>query len=147
MTVFTICFLALCLVIAVYNKDELVATFKPGSSPIDWCESNYKYTDNIAEFWNSLTSLCFLVPSISGYFIFKGSKMEKHEPNVYLLWISNLTIGLGSVYFHGSLSIAGQILDELPIIIMNVFGMFMMFPLHKWRFLNILWLRNYLFTW
>jgi alkaline ceramidase len=42
-------------------------------------------------------------------------------------------VGIGSVYFHGSLSIAGQVLDELPISLLCMFGCFMLRPKKKWH--------------
>ena len=38
-----------------------------------------------------------------------------------------------SVYFHGTLSVAGQVLDELPISLLAMFGCFMLVPPHKWN--------------
>ena len=101
------CFVTFCGVVAFNNREDLASKFKPNSSPIDWCEANYAMNNRIAEFWNTVSSLCLMGPSIAGYWVFKGSKMEKHEPNVYLLWISTFIISLGSMYFHGTLSVAG----------------------------------------
>jgi hypothetical protein len=58
--------------------------------------------------------------------------MEKYEPNLYILWVTMLLISPGSVYFHADLSVAGQVLDELPIIMLSTYVLFVMRPKHKW---------------
>jgi hypothetical protein len=79
-----------------------------------------------------------------GYLIYKGTKVEKHEPNIYLLWISSGIVAIGSIYFHGNLSVAGQIMDELPLLMLVFFGLFLLIPLHKWYSLRF---RSILFSW
>jgi len=104
----------------VWFKDELLGKFKPHSSPVDWCEKNYTVTPNVAEFWNSLSSCFMVIPPLVAWIGHSGSKMEKYEPNLRILWVCMLLIGIGSVYFHADLSVAGQVLDELPIIILAI---------------------------
>ena len=42
-------------------------------------------------------------------------------------------IGTGSEYFHGTLSAAGLVLDELPIILLAFFGNLICISRHKWH--------------
>ena len=82
------------------------------SSEIDWCEPNYEYFYNIAEFWNTITSLV-----ISFLGLFQYDLINK---------ISVIILGLTSAYFHLSLSLLGQILDELSItfiVVVNIIKM------------------------
>lgn len=76
------------------------------SSSIDWCEINFVYTPYVAEFWNSLTSLFICVNGMVGMYYY---------PDVALLYATLVPIGLTSCYFHLSLSLLGQILDEFSI--------------------------------
>lgn len=73
------------------------------SSIVNWCETNYEYTVYIAEFWNTITSLFI---SIAGIYQLKFDKP---------IGISIILCGIFSAYFHMTLSLLGQLLDELSI--------------------------------
>jgi len=119
-------------VIAFVNRKALLATFEPLSSPIDWCEENYKVHPQIVEFWNSLSSFAlFIAAFVAPRFICPD--VHEHEPKLWMIWASMACVGIGSVTFHATLSVAGQILDELPICMLSMFGVFMIRPLHKWN--------------
>ena len=76
--------------------------------------------------------MLIVVPAIMGYCTYRNSREEAHEPNLYLLWVCTTIVSIGSCYFHGTLSVAGQVFDELPLMIISIFGMFMYVPVHKW---------------
>merc|ERR1711957_1076176 len=144
LNLFTGVFILVCSGIACVYQDELAAKFKANSSPIDWCENNYEVTPYLAEFWNSISAIAMGVPGVIGYFVYKGTKVERHEPNIHLLWISSWVVAIGSIYFHGNLSVAGQIMDELPLLMLVFFGLFILIPLHKWPSLAV---RKVLISW
>jgi alkaline ceramidase len=77
------------------------------SSNIDWCEDNFHYNSYIVELWNSLSSLFILFTGLFGMFLYPKSK---------ILFSSLIPIGITSAYFHGSLSLLGQLSDELSIL-------------------------------
>lgn len=77
------------------------------SSSIDWCETNFVHNNFIAEFWNSFSSL-----AISGF----GIVGAYNHPEIDTLYYSLVSIGITSFYFHASLSLLGQLLDEFSII-------------------------------
>jgi len=134
--------LAGCSFWAWRNEQDLKDTFAYESSPIEWCEENYVHHPLIAEFWNSTSSLALIAVGLVAK-LFVAKNVSEKEPNLYLVWLLMALVGSGSVLFHATLSVAGQVFDELPISLLCLFGGFMLRPLHKWD-MNI---RDVVFTW
>jgi len=76
------------------------------SSTIDWCEPNSEYSIIIIEFWNSISSLIISVLGLVGIYYY---------PDTAILYHTLIPIGITSFYFHATLSVLGQLLDELFI--------------------------------
>ncbi|CAF1085432.1 unnamed protein product [Adineta steineri] len=89
--------------------------FRIGSSNVDWCEPNYAVTEYISEFWNTVSNIFFfLVPPIM--IILFSSYSKRVTNGITILWLLLIIIGIGSVYFHATLSLAGQLVDEISIL-------------------------------
>ena len=86
------------------------------SSPMRWCETRigdiFIYSYYIVEFWNSITSLFFCLFGMYGYYMHRNMKLDK------IPWLYLILIGLTSAFFHATLSLIGQFLDELCIILL-----------------------------
>mmetsp|Transcript_23509 Transcript_23509/g.51566 ORF Transcript_23509/g.51566 Transcript_23509/m.51566 type:complete len:261 (-) Transcript_23509:262-1044(-) len=79
---------------------------------IDWCEENYVVMPEVAEFWNTLTSVLCIVPPLLFFF-------QRTPDGVGMIpWMYPLIafIMVGSALFHGTLTWFGQLLDEVPIL-------------------------------
>jgi alkaline ceramidase len=99
------------------------------SSPISWCEENYEMLLYICEFYNTLTGLAYVFSGILFRMNLKkvfGNRItlenyknlninEKYYISVYLI---HILIGIFTMYFHGTLSLIGQLLDEFSIFVL-----------------------------
>lgn len=90
------------------------------SGKIDWCEPNYVYSNYIVEFWNTLSNIMFL---IFGYYGIKYCRNNRLDISFYKLFVTYIFIGISSAYFHGTLSLLGQILDEICIYVLLVLSL------------------------
>lgn len=83
------------------------------SSTIDWCEPNYKLSRFVAEPANTISNLSFVVLGLMGAIHESSEKSKRSYVAMYLMLSA---IGLGSMAFHGTLTVLGQQLDELPMV-------------------------------
>ena len=80
------------------------------TASIDWCEQNYAVTPFIAEFWNTLSSLAMVVAGLIGL------STRRFAREIHLAFALLILVGLGSIAFHGTLRFELQMLDELPML-------------------------------
>ncbi|XP_025832213.1 alkaline ceramidase [Agrilus planipennis] len=103
------------------------APLQPGSSPVDWCEENYTVTLAVAEFVNTISNIVFLIFPPLLVPLFKNYS-EKVNRYINVFWLLFIVVGLSSAYFHATLSLIGQLLDELSILWMFCIGYCLFFP-------------------
>ncbi|RMC07514.1 hypothetical protein DUI87_16988 [Hirundo rustica rustica] len=108
------------------------------TSTLEWCEENYAVSYYIAEFWNTVSNLIFILPPIYGAIQTYKDGLEKRYLAAYLCLTACIScmylkilpvcyyaddsfdlfsaVGLGSWCFHMTLKYEMQLLDELPMI-------------------------------
>ena len=116
------------------------------SSPMNWCEDKYTHSEYIVEYWNSLSSLCFTLFALLGYFIHRNYKTYNKDFNMVLQWFLFGLIGLTSFWFHSTLSFAGQFADEFSIIIYLVYTLKQLYRLSNLLFIFTIFIMS-LISW
>jgi len=83
------------------------------TSTIDWCEHNYVHSDYVAEFWNTISSVCVI---LAGLYNAHHCQTNRYESRLFYLSLAIAVTGVGSVLFHATLKYEMQLLDELPML-------------------------------
>lgn len=110
--------------------DTNTGYWSPSTSSIDWCERNYVVTQYIAEFWNCISSfsMCIL-----GVILFIRGLYNKIETRFLLSSLGLALVGLGSAYFHGTLTHLGQMADELPMVYSMIIWWVILFRMNEFK--------------
>ena len=91
--------------------------FSYESGKIDWCEPNYLHSAYIVEYWNSISNIIFFILGIYGFLYCKINRLKSSFKTMIIVYI---LIGVTSMYFHATLSLFGQISDEVSIYILII---------------------------
>lgn len=111
-----------------YYQEELIKGGY-GDIPDDfafWCEEKFKHSPWIAEFWNSMTNIPFVLIGI--IYLLKAHHQnlrKRHQLALFFVCI----VGIGSFLFHSTMRHDFQLLDEMPMMCMTTTGM--------WSLLNL----------
>tara|TARA_Y100000389_G_scaffold171438_1_gene179100 strand:+ start:598 stop:1287 length:690 start_codon:yes stop_codon:yes gene_type:complete len=101
------------------------------SSDIDWCEQNFVYSDYIAEFYNTISNIPFIGFYYLGLYTFKHFHCQGDDKFLYGCL---LFTGISSFYFHATLSLFSQLLDEFCIIFLLANTLIMIYKNKNIRF-------------
>jgi len=83
------------------------------TSTIDWCEFNYTHSYYIAEFYNTISNIIYLILGSYGIYLARKFNLEIR----YIIgFVSLISIGVGSAAFHGTLKFYPQLFDEIPMV-------------------------------
>ncbi|XP_077192363.1 alkaline ceramidase 1 [Paroedura picta] len=99
------------------------------SAEVDWCEGNFEHSEYIAEYYNTVSNFIFFI--MIPFMIVLNIDYMKYRPvPVRSLAFMVALIGVSSIYFHMTLSYAGQLLDELSILWTMGLSYACWFPMH-----------------
>lgn len=119
---------------AVFGKDTPIPGnegFWTETATIDWCEKNYAVSHYVAEFWNTLTALIYPI-----FFVIIETQLValNLHANIGLqcLNVIHLSVGIGTMLFHGTLSRWAQFLDEITMVFLIIcVGFIVLSPIFK----------------
>lgn len=97
------------------------------SSSFNFCEIDYLHHSYIVEYYNTISSLPIVLLGVYGLF-FNKKLSNKYDVRYVLL----ILIGLGSIFFHTTMTRVGQLFDEIPMIWLNSFLLYDMIPSFFW---------------
>ena len=84
----------------------------------DWCEPNYTWSQYVAEWWNTWSSLLYVLAGLHGLRALASAGQKRYRlRRIYICLWSLVSVGIGSTLFHSTLSRTGQIADEVSMII------------------------------
>ena len=87
--------------------------YGPITADYDWCENNYAITPYVAEFFNALSSVTIV---LAGVFWERRTIRYGYGLRWHIASAGLVSIGLGSIAFHGTLLRWAQVLDEVPML-------------------------------
>ncbi|XP_069042261.1 alkaline ceramidase 1 isoform X1 [Lepisosteus oculatus] len=105
----------------------MAGVFSYESSEVDWCEDNYRHSETVAEFYNTVSSFIFFLFSPLMLYLLHPYAKERSRA-VHLVWFMMIFVGIFSIYFHMTLSYVGQMLDEISILWVLAVGYALWFP-------------------
>ncbi|ORZ33668.1 ceramidase [Catenaria anguillulae PL171] len=115
--------------------NDVPGVWRPVTSSVDWCESNYVVSYYVAEFANSISNVALF---IGGLFLIWTTYRLKMEKRFYVADVVMIVIGIGSFSFHATLRYGAQLLDELPMVYLGLIGFYIAIenqPKDRFRFL------------
>ncbi|EPS36616.1 hypothetical protein H072_9836 [Dactylellina haptotyla CBS 200.50] len=117
--------------------NQTVGLWGTPTSSVNWCETDYTISYYVAEFFNSMTSMCMVGFALLGQWSLRylskninsksNPKRDIYDPllahpsllgvdRVWFTWFALQIVGWGSVAFHGSLQWWSQAFDEIPMV-------------------------------
>ncbi|XP_007444079.1 alkaline ceramidase 1 [Python bivittatus] len=93
----------------------MLRVFSYLSSEVDWCEANFEHSEYIAEYYNTISNVAFFL--LAPTMLWLNTDYIAYRPTpIRGFVILQIFIGFFSLYYHMTLSYAGQLLDELSIL-------------------------------
>jgi len=109
------CFSSICYYFRIpedlAKKSGRAGRWGPPNAEFNWCEADYELTEWVAEPLNTGSCIALIVPPLMFW-----AMHTNVEPDVGLLVLTQVFIGIGSVFFHATLRYTMQLLDEVPML-------------------------------
>ncbi|CAK9136534.1 unnamed protein product [Ilex paraguariensis] len=80
--------------------DGLPSFWGPVTANTEWCEQNYVYSSYIAEFYNTISNISFILLALIGLV---NALRQRFEKRFSVLHISNMILAIGSMMYHATL--------------------------------------------
>jgi dihydroceramidase len=84
---------------------------------VDWCERNYATNTQVAEYWNTLSSVPLVFLGIAGAALSYRHALRNSRFQYGFGGLS--LVGFGSTMFHSTLLYRWQLMDEIPMLLLN----------------------------
>jgi len=104
-------------------SNNFTGVWGPVTSTLDWCEANYQFSPFVAEMANSFSNLITIFLGLYGGYVAWEQKLPTRYP---LGFLGVAVIGIGSFAFHASLLYEAQLADEVPMIIVASYSLFIL---------------------
>ena len=78
-----------------------------------FCEPKYATSSYFAEFYNSLSSIVYVVAGGVGLVL---SRQWKSDWRIQVAWVMLFVVGIGSIMFHATMRFSMELCDEIPML-------------------------------
>jgi len=104
-------------------SNNFTGVWGPVTATLDWCEANYQFSPFVAEMANSFSNVITIFLGLYGAYVALQQKLPTRYP---LGFLGVAVVGIGSFAFHASLLYEAQLADELPMVIVASYSLFIL---------------------
>jgi len=140
--------------------NKILPSFEIGSSEVNFCELDNN--SNIVEFYNTISSFCFIIFSIIGIselfnekeliniskkhrIVFDNDKIKETIEQRIVLYIILIFIGIFSIYFHATMSAFSHFVDIISISVLIITSLYYITPSDKTNYKKIKYILLFIF--
>ena len=102
------------------NCEPKAGFWGPCDSNVRFCEEKYAVTPYVAEFWNTVSNLGYVLLGLYGLLLHPEAGWSLSHVFTKLGFTVLFVIGVGSMLLHGTLQKYGEYADEAPMILLGL---------------------------